>query len=318
MKVFVIFALIAVAASAPADEWSNFKKTYNKVYRSYSEEQLRKAVFEETLAFVNQHNAEYEQGLHTFDTAINSRADWTQEEWESILTAKAPTVRSLEAPMEFAAAPDAHDYRDYNMVTHVKDQQRCGSCWAFAVTGAVEGAWARSTGTLLDLAEQELVDCGDGSCDGGWTSRAYQTIISMGGQMVQSDYAYTAHDDRCKYDSNAYPQATISSYRDAPSMSASRMADTLYANHPMAVLIYASSKSFQNYHSGVYYDPNCSQSTINHAVLAVGYDRSGSSSNQYWIVKNSWGSGWGDHGYIKMRYNVNQCNVERYPDYPVV
>merc|ERR1712088_746046 len=149
------------------------------------------------------------------------------------------------------------------------------------------GAWARSTGTLLDLAEQELVDCGDGSCDGGWTSRAYQTIISMGGQMVQSDYAYTAHDDRCKYDSNAYPQATISSYRDAPSMSASRMADTLYANHPMA-------------------------------VLAVGYDRSGSSSNQYWIVKNSWGSGWGDHGYIKMRYNVNQCNVERYPDYPIV
>merc|ERR1739838_693802 len=155
-----------------------------------------------------------------------------------------------------------------------------------AVTGAVEGAWARSTGTLLDLAEQELVDCGDGSCDGGWTSRAYQAIIS--------------------------------SYRDAPSMSASRMADTLYANHPMAVLIYARSKSFQNYHSGVYYDPNCSQSTINHAVLAVGYDRSGSSSNQYWIVKNSWGSGWGDHGYIKMRYNVNQCNVERYPDYPVV
>merc|ERR1711890_217776 len=214
MKVFVIFALIAVAASAPADEWSNFKKTYNKVYRSYEEEQFRKSVFAETLAFINEHNAKYEQGLYTFDTAINERADWTQEEWESILTAKVPE-RSQEEPAVFASAPDSHDFRDYNMVTPVKDQQRCGSCWAFAVTGAVEGAWSRSTGTLLNLSEQELVDCGDGDCDGGWTSRAYQTFIAQNGW--------------CHYDSNAYPQAQISSYRDGPSMSASRMADTLYA-----------------------------------------------------------------------------------------
>merc|ERR1712080_576753 len=232
MKVFVIFALIAVAASAPADEWSNFKKTYNKVYRSYEEEQFRKSVFAETLAFINEHNAKYEQGLYTFDTAINERADWTQEEWESILTAKVPE-RSQEEPAVFASAPDAHDYRDYNMVTPVKDQQRCGSCWAFAVTGAVEGAWSRSTGTLLNLSEQELVDCGDGDCDGGWTSRAYQTIIAQGGQMLGSDYPYTAQNGWCRYDSNAYPQAQISSYRDGPSMSASRMADTIYATGQM-------------------------------------------------------------------------------------
>merc|ERR1712080_692966 len=187
MKVFVVFALIAVAALAPADEWSNFKKTYNKVYRSYEEEQFRKSVFAETFAFINEHNAKYEQGPYTFDTAINERADWTQEEWESILTAKVPE-RSREEPAVFASAPDSHDFRDYNMVTPVKDQQRCGSCWAFAVTGAVEGAWSRSTGTLLNLSEQELVDCGDGDCDGGWTSRAYQTIIAQGGQMLGSDY----------------------------------------------------------------------------------------------------------------------------------
>merc|ERR1712080_428635 len=111
MKVFVVFALIAVAASAPADEWSNFKKTYNKVYRSYEEEQFRKSVFAETLAFINEHNAKYEQGLYTFDTAINERADWTQEEWESILTAKVPE-RSREEPAVFASAPDSHDFRE--------------------------------------------------------------------------------------------------------------------------------------------------------------------------------------------------------------
>merc|ERR1712080_110942 len=80
MKVFVIFALIAVAASAPADEWSNFKKTYNKVYRSYEEEQFRKSVFAETLAFINEHNAKYEQGLYTFDTTPSSLLDITGPE----------------------------------------------------------------------------------------------------------------------------------------------------------------------------------------------------------------------------------------------
>jgi C1A family cysteine protease len=317
MKACVIFALIAVAAAAPTTEWENFKKTYNKVYRSYGEELKRKALFQETLEFVNEHNAKYAAGLSTFNTAINERSDWTNEEWASILTAQAPTgVRAVE-PMTETSAPDAHDFRDYNMVTGVKDQQRCGSCWAFAVTGAVEGAWARSTGTLYSLSEQELVDCGDGSCDGGWTSRAYETIMAQGGQMLERDYPYTASDDRCKY-VNSQAVAHISNYRNAPSMNAPNMANTLYANSPLAVLIDASSKSFQSYSSGVYYDPSCSQSTINHAVLAVGYDMSGSSSQQYWIVKNSWGTGWGDRGYIKMRSGVNQCNIERYVDYPVV
>merc|ERR1711981_26870 len=270
MKVFVIFALIAVAASAPADEWSNFKKTYNKVYRSYEEEQFRKSVFAETLAFINEHNAKYEQGLYTFDTAINERADWTQEEWNSILTAKVPTERSEEEPIEFASAPQAHDWRDHNMVTRVKDQQRCGSCWAFAVTGAVEGAWAKSTLTLESLSEQELVDCGEGSCDGGWTSRAYDTIVKMGGQMRERDYPYTAQDGWCQYDNNQ-AVAHISGYRNVAALNAHNMANTLYSSSPLAVLIDASSRSFQNYHSGVYYDPSCSQSTINHAVLAIGY-----------------------------------------------
>lgn len=317
MKMFVIFALIAVAAAAPSSEWENFKKTYSKVYRSYGEELERKALFDETLEFVNEHNAKYAAGLSTFNTAINERSDWTQEEWSSILTAQAPTgVREVEA-LSSAKAPSSHDFRDYNMVTGVKDQARCGSCWAFAVTGAVEGAWARSSGTLYSLSEQELVDCGDGSCDGGWTSRAYETIMAQGGQMKESDYPYTAKDEYCKYN-NGQAVAHISTYRNVASMNAPNMVNTLYANSPLAVLIDASSKSFQSYSSGVYYDPSCSQSTINHAVLAVGYDMSGSSSQQYWIVKNSWGSGWGDRGYISMRMGVNQCNVERYVDYPVV
>ena len=131
-------AVIVVSASTSTEdeEWANFKKTYTKVYKSYEEEMKRKAIFEETRSFVNDHNAKYDQGLYTFNTAINAMSDLTQEEWKSFLVAEAPNEKhEFEPLLTSFDAPDAYDFRDYNCVTSVKDQQRCGSPWAFAVVG---------------------------------------------------------------------------------------------------------------------------------------------------------------------------------------
>ena len=111
----------------------------------------------------------------------------------------------------------------------------------------------------------------------------------------------------------------ITGYRDVASMNEPNMVNSLYSHSPLTILVDASPHSFKSYSGGIYYDPSCSQTSINHAILAVGYDKSSSSnSNQYWIVKNSWATSWGISGYIHMRMGVNQCNMARYVDYPTV
>jgi len=320
MKVLIALAVLTVVASMPTkdEQWIAFKKEFNKVYRDYGHEAERKAIFEAQLDYVEDHNRKYDEGLSTFYVGINQFSDWTDEEWRAYLTAKAPERQAEEGEIVKVSAPSAHDWRSHNAVTHVKNQGQCGSCWAFAVTGAVEGAWAKAHGHLYDLAEQQLVDCGRGSCNGGWTSGGYDTIMAKGGQDLQTCYPYTARDGYCKFDGSCAP-VSITGYRNVAARDENNMRNALYSHSPLAILIDASPNSFRSYRGGVYYDPSCSQWSINHAVLAVGYDVSSSSnSQQYWLVKNSWSTSWGESGYIRMRFGVNQCNLASSVDYPTV
>merc|ERR1712108_59884 len=157
------------------------------------------------------------------------------------------------------------------------------------------------------LSEQMLVDCGAGDCNGGWADRAFDTIINKGGDCREDDYPYTAHNGHgCK---SFTPVVSISGYNfmNVKSEGIDALAESIYNNGPHTVYVYANS-NFQRYHSGIFDDPSCSQSSYNHAVINVGYDK----SEGYWTIRNSWASGWGENGHIRMIMGKNTCNIEHY------
>jgi C1A family cysteine protease len=191
------------------------------------------------------------------------------------------------------------DWRPSGKQTSVKDQGSCGSCWSFSANEALESVYAIEHGQLLDLSEQELVDCsgsfGNHGCNGGWMYWAFDYVKSKGGLALESEYPYKARDQTCTANLSVR-HAPVSGYSK---VSASEKAlESAIDAHPVAVAVDASNWSF--YKGGDF--SNCA-SNLNHAVVASGYD------TDHWIVRNSWGGRWGESGYIYLKKG-NTCGVE--------
>lgn len=203
-------------------------------------------------------------------------------------------------------APASQDWRAHGAVTPVKNEGPCDASWAFAATGLVEADHFIRAGTLLNLSEQELVDCtGSGSgCGGGSPIAALRTLIAKGGLATEAAYPYTASAGTCK------PSTAVATIAGAGRVPPGDEVSLLgyVAQGPVLALIDASQSSFDTYHGGVYDEPSCRTDNPTRAVLIVGY---GASSGQdYWIVKNSFGTSWGSSGYIFMsRNNNNNCGI---------
>ncbi|VDK80336.1 unnamed protein product [Dibothriocephalus latus] len=169
-------------------------------------------------------------------------------------------------------------------------QRRCGSCWAFSATGAIEGAVQIKTHKLLDLSEQQLVDCsreqGNHGCNGGLMNRAFKYVMKYGIQS-EDTYNYTARDDRCKYNKSLFI-AKITAYKDISRGSESALQQAVAAVGPVSVGIDADDPGFMSYRLVVFVSKICSSTGLNHGVLVVGYDME-SNGMPYWLVKNSWG-----------------------------
>jgi len=218
-------------------------------------------------------------------------------------------------------APTSVDWRKQGAVTPVKNQGQCGSCWSFSATGSTEGATFLKKGNLPSLSEQNLVDCstaqGNQGCNGGLMDQAFQYIISNRGIDTEASYPYTATGpNACQYNA-ANSAATLTSFQDVASGNENAL-QAAVAQQPTSVAIDASQQSFQLYSGGVYNEPACSSTQLDHGVLAVGYGAD-ASNTAYWIVKNSWGASWGLQGYILMSRNLNnQCGIATAASYPIV
>merc|ERR1711970_1506255 len=205
-KLAVFVTVLALAqASGLREEWASFKSSHGKRY-SAKEDTVRFNIWAANKKMVDTHNAEFEAGKQTYWMAIYEHSDWTQEEFEErMLGAKVPEDMSAIPVRDFEPLPNAPSHLDYSeegKVTPVKNQGQCGSCWAFSATGALEGMWMNSHSTLYCLSEQQMVDCGQGSCNGGYMDSAWQTVRN--GANTEADYPYEARDGQCRAKSNSF------------------------------------------------------------------------------------------------------------------
>ncbi|XP_075049130.1 cathepsin K-like isoform X2 [Mixophyes fleayi] len=305
-------------------EWEQWKRTYQKQYNGKHDELLRRLIWEESYKLISTHNLEYSQGLHTYDLAMNRLGDMTSEEVVRKMTGlKVPPrdrtrIITSEEDEELVTLPDSIDYREKGYVTPVRDQGLCGSCWAFSSVGALEGQLKKTTGKLVVLSPQNLVDCDKESsgCEGGYMTSAFEYVRDNKGIDSEAAYPYVGEDQICKYSTNG-KAATCKSYKEVEKGSEKALQKAVGTIGPVSVGINANLTTFQFYKTGVYYDKDCNTEDINHGVLAVGYGEQNKS--KYWIIKNSWGEDWGDKGYILMaRDKDNACWIADDASYPLM
>jgi len=217
--------------------------------------------------------------------------------------------------------PVSVDWRDKGVISAVKDQGNCGSCWTFATVEATESAYALATGKLHVLSEQQILDCtpnpnhcgGTGGCDGGTAELAWAKIIAMGGLDSEWIYPYQSYFGNaytCRY-GHANPAVRVSSFVNLPVNEQDPILNYLAASGPLAISVDAS--TWSSYESGVFNGCNQTNPDIDHAVQLVGYGTD-STLGDFWLVRNSWSPAWGENGYIRLKRTTQiQCGTDLTP-----
>jgi len=290
-------------------------------YSTKSEHDKRFEIFKSNMDKITEHN----KGDHTWTMGITQFSDMTPEEFKSYISCGSlkhtPSKTTFASPKDWnKTASTEVDWVAKGAVTPVKNQGQCGSCWAFSTTGSIEGRSFISSGKLISLSEQDLVDCSkqNSGCNGGLMDYAFSFVESNNGLCTEEEYPYKAYkqwrcqEDGCtKYDS-------ISSYKDV--MYTTSSLEAACNEGPVSIAIEADQSAFQQYTSGVM-SGECGTG-LDHGVLLVGYGTEG--GDDYWKVKNSWGKDWGESGYIRLCRNCNanngegQCGILLSASYPIV
>jgi cysteine peptidase B len=330
MKAIILLAIIAVALAVRLDnellsrrKFEDFKTKYNKVYENPAEEAKRFQIFKQSLI-----RAEKSQRLNpkaTFGTTKFS--DLTSEEFaaaflmpnlkEKLPVYAKPAVKNFSEPSKPNARgcspdPTNYDWNNCGVVTPVYNQGQCGSCWAFSATETIESYFALGGGALTGLSMEQIVDCDtageDQGCNGGFPTGAYQYVESAGGLDTLSTYPYTAGEGEsgsCQFNQQNVG-ATVSAYQSIDGETGLYQQTSTASGGPVSVCVDAS--SWQDYSGGVL--STCGED-VDHCVQLTGYANYGQTGS-YWIVRNSWGTDWGQSGYIWVAIGQNLCDIGSY------
>ena len=306
-------------------EFSKFKQDFGKVYQSAEHEAARFVHFVNNLQFIRTFKSD------SIKLAVNQYADMSTAEFKAFyLGYKASPRVQMKILMSTAAnvvdaAPDSIDWVAKGAVTPVKNQGQCGSCWAFSTTGAVEGAIFVKDGVLESLSEQELVSCDtvDSGCQGGSMDNGF-TFAKTNGLPLESDYPYTSgagSAGTCVKGKTTAEHSKVTDFTDVAPNSETALKNAV-ATQPVSVAIEADQQVFQFYSSGVIKATDGCGTNLDHGVLLVGYGTE-TDGTKYWKVKNSWGSTWGDAGYVKLERTDSTsgsgtCGIAMDASYPTV
>merc|ERR1712002_487890 len=341
----LLFAFIVVASGTILDndmkhvdsylfrEFSNFKTKFDKTYSSQAEELTRLSIFEKNIYNMNQHNT---KSGSTYKQGINAFSDLTDEEFKSLYlggytpmptpssgTASASTLPYGNRNMK-QLLPASVDWRKSGAMTDIKTQGVCGSCWAMVTTEMIESYVQIKTGTLPVLSRQQVTSCtpnplqcgGSGGCSGSIPQLGFN-YVQLFGILSEEDYPYmsgiTKETGECQYNLTVMtPVASITGYNTLPANDQDAVLTHLANEGPLSIAVDAS--AWGRYSHGVF--DNCSYDqniTITHAVQLVGYDTD-EAEGDYWLARNSWGSDWGEDGYIRLKRDQKaRCGINSSP-----
>jgi C1A family cysteine protease len=313
------------------DEWkqfSNFQERFSKRYENLQELESRFQTFRSNLKNIILHNLDYNQN---FTMGINQFTDLTPEEFKAKYVGGGSkqnlgSFGCKSFSSNAAGAPASLDWTTKGVVNPVRDQGQCGSCWAFATTANAESVWAISTGKLLDLSEEYLVDCATGvgyfnmGCNGGQPDSALKYMINNG-QCSEASYPYTSGVtktagpcQKCTSAGVKFSSCSDVTPKDQVALKAA------VAIGPVVIAIEADTRYFQSYSSGILDSTSCG-TTLDHAVEIVGYGTE--NGVDYWKVRNSWTSSWGENGYVRIKKtsstnDIGICGVAAEPSFLTV